>query len=60
MPFNFVNICTRLFIKKKLSLLISHYISRMYIQISILMKIFIVRCLEQYQVQAKIDGLPGG
>jgi hypothetical protein len=47
------------YLLKKLSLLIGYYIPRIYIHISILMKIFIIKCLEQYQVQA-IDGLPGG
>lgn len=53
-------ICWQGYLFKKLSLLIGNYISRIYIHISILMKIFIVKCLEQYQVQAKLDGLPGG
>lgn len=53
-------ICVQDYLFKKLSPLIGHYIQRIYIHISILMKIFIVKCLEQYQIRAETDGLPGG
>lgn len=52
--------CVQYYLLKKLSFLIGHYILRIYIHISILMKNSIVKCLEQYQVQGKIDGLPDG
>jgi len=53
-------ICVQDYLLKKLSLLIGHYIPRIYIHIFLLMKNFIVKWLEQYQVQDKIDGFPDG